>query len=112
MRGPLDDFVARASAARSPPVVCSGSSARILTPNPARVAAVHVVPVAELHGPEIPLLSAIPESNRPVLSLPIPSLATSTHAPTAAVLYQLREVPLHGRSTRGAHSEQPVLAWS
>lgn len=109
--GQLDDFVTR-SGYLITPVVCWGGAARLLTPNPDEVAAVHVVPVAELDGPGIPRLSTIPESDRPVLSLPIPSLATSIHAPTAAVLYQLREVALHGRSTRVAHFEQPVFAWS
>jgi hypothetical protein len=33
------------------------------------------------------------------------------HAPTAAVLYQFREVALAGRPTRVAHFEQPVWAW-
>ncbi|HBD10888.1 MAG TPA: coenzyme A pyrophosphatase, partial [Porticoccaceae bacterium] len=33
------------------------------------------------------------------------------HAPTAAVVYQFREVCLHGRHTRVAHFEQPVFAW-
>jgi hypothetical protein len=33
------------------------------------------------------------------------------HAPTAAVLYQMREVVVHGRSTRVNHFEQPVWAW-
>jgi len=33
------------------------------------------------------------------------------HAPTAAVLYQVREVVVHGRPTRVAHFEQPVWAW-
>ena len=32
-------------------------------------------------------------------------------APTAAYLFQLREVCLHGRSTRVAHFDQPVFAW-
>jgi len=27
------------------------------------------------------------------------------------VLYQLREVAIHGRATRVAHYEQPVFAW-
>ena len=46
-----------------------------------------------------------------MLSLPIPMLGTSIHAPTAAVLFQLREVAIHGRATRVAHYEQPVFAW-
>jgi hypothetical protein len=41
----------------------------------------------------------------------MPVLGTSIHAPTAAVLYQFREVALHGRNTRVAHYEQPVFAW-
>jgi hypothetical protein len=32
------------------------------------------------------------------------------HAPTAAVIYQFREM-LAGRSTRVADLEQPVFAW-
>ena len=38
-------------------------------------------------------------------------LGTSIHAPTAAVLFQLREVAIHGRDTRVSHYEQPVFAW-
>jgi len=33
------------------------------------------------------------------------------HAPTAALLYQFREVAMHGRPTRVIHYEQPVFAW-
>ncbi len=108
--GLLDDFVTRSGYVITP-VVCWGGEARDLVPNPDEVASVHVVPVVELDRPEIPLLRAIPESDRPVLSLPMPVLGTSIHAPTAAVLYQLREVALHGRNTRVAHYEQPVFAW-
>jgi len=32
------------------------------------------------------------------------------HAPTAALIYQFREV-LAGRNTRAAELEQPVFAW-
>jgi hypothetical protein len=31
-------------------------------------------------------------------------------APTAALLFQFREVCLAGRATRGAHYEQPLFA--
>ena len=41
----------------------------------------------------------------------IPLLGTFIHAPTAAVLYQLREVAVWGRPTRVAQYEQPVFAW-
>jgi len=41
----------------------------------------------------------------------IAMVGTHVHAPTAAIVYQLREVALHGRLTRVAHFEQPVFAW-
>ena len=55
-------------------------------------------------------MRANPESDRPLITVPL--LGVSIHAPTAAVLYQLREVALRGRSTRVAHFDQPVFAWS
>jgi len=109
--GRLDDFVTRSGYVITP-VVCWGGPARALAPSPDEVEAVYVVALRELENPDIPQLRAIPESDRPVLSLPMPVLGTSIHAPTAAVLYQLREVALHGRNTRVAHFEQPVFAWS
>ena len=77
--------------------------------NPDEVERVHVVPLAELQKPEVPVLRHIPESDRPVLSIPM--LGTLIHSPTAAILYQLREVVLAGRHTRVAHYEQPLFAW-
>ena len=32
-------------------------------------------------------------------------------APTAALIYQFREVCIAGRETRVSHFEQPVFAW-
>ena len=109
--GRLDDFVTRSGFVITP-VVFWGGARRELAPNPHEVAEVHVVPVDELERPDIPTLRSIPESDRPVISLPIPMLGTSIHAPTAAVLFQLREVAIHGRATRVAHYEQPVFAWT
>jgi 8-oxo-dGTP pyrophosphatase MutT (NUDIX family) len=109
--GRLDDFVTRSGFVITP-VVFWGGAGRALAPNPDEVAEVHVVPVDELERPDIPRLHSIPESDRPVISLPIPMLGTSIHAPTAAVLFQLREVALHGRATRVAHYEQPLFAWT
>ena len=48
------------------------------------------VPLHELERPDVPQLRAIPESDRPVITVPL--LGTHIHAPTAAILYQLREV--------------------
>jgi 8-oxo-dGTP pyrophosphatase MutT (NUDIX family) len=108
--GRLDDYATRSGFAITP-VVFWGGITPALTPNPAEVEQAFVVPVDVLDRPEIPELRTIPESDRPVLSLPIEMLGTSIHAPTAAVLFQLREVALHGRATRVAHYEQPVFAW-
>ncbi len=108
--GRLDDFVTRSGFAITP-VVCWGGESRLFEPNPDEVEAVYTVPMDDLDHPRIPTLRTIPESDRPVLSLPIPMLGTSIHAPTAAVLFQLREVAIHGRDTRVAHYEQPVFAW-
>ena len=52
---------------------------------------------------------SIPESDRPVVQLPI--AAALVHAPTAAVLYQFAEVVLRGRPTRVVDLEQPPFAW-
>ena len=64
---------------------------------------------SELDKPDVPRLITIPESDRPVIQVPL--LSSLIHAPTAAVLYQIREVVVHGRPTRVAHFEQPTWAW-
>jgi hypothetical protein len=69
------------------------------------------VPLVALEEPQVPRLRSIPESDRPVISVPITMLNADIHAPTAAILYQLREVVLRGERTRVAHYEQPVFAW-
>ena len=106
--GLLDDYPTRSGYVITPVVVWSGPK-RTLAPNPAEVAAVYRVPLAELDRPDVPRLRRIPESERPVISVPL--LGTHIHAPTAAILYQLREVALRGRDTRVAEYEQPVFAW-
>ena len=106
--GALDDYPTRSGFVITPIVVWSGAAVA-LSPNPAEVASVHRIPLAELDKPEIPRLVSIPESERPVIQLPL--LGTLIHAPTAAVLYQMREVVVHGRPTRVNHFEQPVWAW-
>ena len=106
--GLLDDFPTR-SGFRMTPVVAWAEAGQTLRANPEEVERVHVVPLSELQKPEVPVLRSIPESDRPVLSIPM--LGTLIHSPTAAILYQLREVVLEGRHTRVAHYEQPLFAW-
>jgi 8-oxo-dGTP pyrophosphatase MutT (NUDIX family) len=106
--GVLDDYPTRSGFVITPVVVWCADAAE-LTPNPDEVKHVYHVPLDDLERPEVPILVAIPESERPVIQLPI--LSSLIHAPTAAVIYQLREVVVHGRSTRVDHFEQPVWAW-
>jgi len=106
--GLLDDYGTRSGYIITPVVVWGGPDAAPVA-NPDEVASVHLVPLADLEHPDVPRLVTIPESDRPVIQVPI--LSTLVHAPTAAVVYQLREVVVHGRATRVAHFEQPVWAW-
>ncbi len=106
--GRLDDYPTRSGFVITPLVVWAGAGAH-LEPDPREVAAVYRVPLAELERPDVPQLRSIPESDRPVISLPL--LGTHIHAPTAAILYQLREVAVWGRGTRVHHYDQPVFAW-
>ena len=52
--------------------------------------------------------TTIPESTRRVIRFR--HAGQHIHAPTAALIYQFREV-LAGRDTRVAELEQPVFAW-
>ena len=106
--GLLDDYATRSGYAITPVVVWCDVWAE-LRANPLEVAAVYRVALDELERPDVPRLRRIPESDRPVLSVPL--LGTQIHAPTAAFLYQLREVALWGRETRVALYDQPVFAW-
>jgi len=106
--GTLDDYATRSGFVITP-VVVWGGAVGVLVPDPEEVAAVYEVPLALLEDPRVPQLRQIPESDRPVISIPM--VGTDVHAPTAAIVYQLREVGLHGRGTRVAHFEQPVFAW-
>ncbi len=106
--GLLDDYPTRSGYVITPVVAWAGADTP-LVPNPKEVAAVYRVPLSELDRSDVPRLRQIPESERPVISVPL--LGTHIHAPTAAILYQLREVAVWGRATRVAQFEQPVFAW-
>jgi hypothetical protein len=80
-----------------------------LAPNADEVSRIHRIPVDEFLREDAPMLETIAESDRPVLRMPVAD--TWIAAPTAAVLYQFRELCLLGRPTRVAHFEQPVFAW-
>ena len=106
--GRLDDYPTRSGYLIAPVVVWAGAGAG-LAANPGEVAAVHHVRFSTLFRPGSPEFISIPESDRPVIRMPL--AGSRVHAPTAAVIYQFREVALAGRATRVAHLEQPVFAW-
>lgn len=108
--GLLDDFQSRSGFIITP-VVVLGPERPELHPSPAEVHAAHVVPLAALDTPGVPTIAASKPGERPLIYFPMPLLGTTIWAPTAAMLYQSREVLLHGRSTRVAHFEQPRWAW-
>lgn len=106
--GRLDDYATRSGYVITPFVVWGGSGA-VLKPNPGEVEGIHRVPLRELLRAEAPLLDSIPESDHPVLRMPLGDEWFA--APSAAIAYQFREVALLGRDTRVAHFEQPYFAW-
>ena len=109
--GLLDDYPTRSGFVITPVVVWGGVACEF-RPDPGEGASVHRVPLGELDSPAVPRLRRIPESDRPLISIPLGgTVRTDVHAPTAAVVYQFREVAMHGRRTRVAHYEQPTFAW-
>lgn len=107
--GRLDDFVTRSGFVITPVVVWGGSDLA-LQPNPAEVASAHRIPLAEFMRRDAPILESVDTSPHPVLRMPVGDDWIA--APTAAVIYQFREVCLLGKATRVAHYEQPTFAWS
>ena len=106
--GVLDDYATRSGYVITPFVFWGGADPH-LDPDPAEVQSVHRISLRELCRPDSPRLVRIPESDRPVVQLPIGG--DLLHAPTGAVLYQFRRVALEGVTERVDHLEQPVFAW-
>lgn len=105
----LDDYTTRSGFTITPVVVWCGP-VKDLTPNPDEVAAIHRIPFDEILRPDAPILEDIPESQHPVLLMPIGYSWIAS--PTGAMIYQFREVAILGKDTRVAHFEQPYFAWS
>lgn len=107
--GWLDDYATR-SGYRISPVVLWGGTDPPITPAPDEVLAVYRIGLRALAAAE-PRLVPIPESDRPVLQLPLGN--DLIHAPTGAILLQLRQVALGGRAGERVDGyEEPVFAWS
>jgi len=105
--GTLDDYPTRSGYLITPVVVWAADSAAI-KPNPDEVASVHRITLATIEREDAFDFIAIPESMRRVIRFH--HQMSLIHAPTAALIYQFREV-LAGRHTRVAELEQPVFAW-
>jgi 8-oxo-dGTP pyrophosphatase MutT (NUDIX family) len=105
--GLLDDYPTRSGFVITPVVMTVAAPLDELVPSPGEVAHVFHVTLDELDVE--PNYLAIPESDRPVVQLPI--VGHRVHAPTAAVLLQFREVALRDRPMRVDGLEQPVFAW-
>jgi 8-oxo-dGTP pyrophosphatase MutT (NUDIX family) len=105
--GLLDDYPTRSGYLITPVVVWVADGRRIVA-NQQEVASVHRIALGTIERDEAFDFVAIPESARRVIRFHCQGRLI--HAPTAALIYQFREV-LAGRATRVAELEQPVFAW-
>ncbi len=107
--GILDDYATRSGYIMTPVVVWGGAGLT-LTPNPDEVAHAYRIGLHELCRTNSPRFVTIPESDRPVVQVPLGG--DLIHAPTGAVLVQFRWVGIEGRlHERVDEFEQPVFAW-
>ncbi|MCF8568885.1 CoA pyrophosphatase [Gordonia sp. HY002] len=105
--GDLDDYRTRSGFVMTPTVAWMDDEVDP-APNPDEVEHVFLIDLEELAHAE-PLFESIPESERPVMSLPL--IGRRIHAPTAAVLFQFAAVALRDEPVRVAAYDQPLFAW-
>lgn len=106
--GLLDDYPTRSGYVITPVVVWGGGRLE-LRPEPGEVLAAYRVGLHQLSRDDSPRFVDIPESDRPVVQVPLGN--DLIHAPTGAVLVQLRWLGLEGRTDPVDEFEQPVFAW-
>lgn len=106
--GTLDDFITRSGFVITPVVLWKDSTDEPV-PNPDEVARFYRIPLDDLEADD--LADHEYTADNPVFSISPRSVGTSVYSPTAAIIYQFREVALLGRDTRVAHYEQPAFAW-
>jgi 8-oxo-dGTP pyrophosphatase MutT (NUDIX family) len=100
--GRLDDFTSRSGHLISPVVVWTNDDSSLVA-SPDEVDAAFRIPLDEL---------VRPDSVRFEPLLHFAFNISSVYAPTAAILYQFREVGLYGKNVHVGHVEQPFFAWS
>ncbi len=106
--GLLDDYPTRSGYVITPVVIWGGGRLD-LRPAPDEVVAVYRVGLHQLQRADSPRFITIPESSRPVVQIPLGN--DLIHAPTGAVLLQLRWLGLEGLHDSVGELEQPVFAW-
>ncbi len=109
--GVLDDYATRSGYVMTPVVVWGGRDL-VLEPNPDEVLAAYRIGLHELARSDSPRFVDIPESDRPVVQVPLGG--DLIHAPTGAVIVNFRWVCVDGRASaesRVVDFEQPVFAW-
>ncbi len=106
--GLLDDYPTRSGYVITPVVIWGGGRLD-LRPAPDEVVAVYRVGLHQLQRDDSPRFVTIPESPRQVVQVPLGN--DLIHAPTGAVLLQLRWLGLEGRPDPVDELEQPVFAW-
>jgi len=125
--GLLDDFSTESGFCITPVVIWIENHKK-MKPNPDEVAAVYEIPMSELEqaalganheegaqniqpGAKSHAIHTDPVNSQSVMSLNLPSTGTTIYSPTAAIIFQFKEVAIFGRSTRVAHFRQPKFAW-
>lgn len=107
--GLLDDYPTRSGYIITPVVVWGGTGVDIVA-HPDEVLAAYRIGLHQLTRSDSPRFVTIPESDRPVVQVPLGG--DLIHAPTGALLVQFRWVALDGRVNERVHDfEQPVFAW-
>lgn len=106
--GVLDDYPTRSGYAITPVVVWMDDTTA-MKPNPHEVEHAYRIRLDRIADEAAVRFETIPESPRLVIRLDVLD-GHHIHAPTAAMVYQLREL-VAGRITRVSELEQPVFAW-
>ena len=109
--GLLDDFVTESGFCITPVIACMDETLAPV-PDPGEVERVFHIPLSELADAKTEVSrSETDESVRDGFSIMLPTVGHEVYAPTAAILFQFREVALLGRTTRVNDLGQPRFAW-
>ena len=106
--GCLDEYETRSGFSITP-VVLWVEDLTTMVPEPNEVDEILIIDLEELFRNDSPRWVDIDESEKQVLQLPIKNRLI--HAPTAALLYQFKEVGIAGTLLRTDHVEEPIWPW-